>query len=54
MAASSQEIPQAVWDRHKETILRLRFGEKLPLNDSKTGGRSLMKVMRDDHQFQAT
>ncbi|KAH8754428.1 hypothetical protein BGZ57DRAFT_71392 [Hyaloscypha finlandica] len=54
MASSSREIPQEVWERHKDTILSLRFSEKLPLDDTKTDGRSMMQVMRDEHQFLAT
>jgi hypothetical protein len=54
MASSSREIPQEVWERHKDTILSLRFSEKLPLDDTKMDGRSVMQVMRDEHQFLAT
>lgn len=54
--APSRRISEEVWERHKETILSLRFEEKLPLtlSDSRADGRSVIKVMHDVHQFQAT
>ncbi|KAH8897946.1 hypothetical protein GQ53DRAFT_884955 [Thozetella sp. PMI_491] len=54
MAPNSQEIQQEVWEQHKETIIGLRYGENLPLDSAKSGGRNMIQVMRDEHQFQAT
>lgn len=54
MASSSRTIPQTVWEAQKETILHLRFIEGLPLSNNKNGGRTVMEVMREDHQFEAT
>ncbi|VUC35438.1 unnamed protein product [Clonostachys rosea] len=54
MASSSRTISQAAWEVQKETILHLRFTEGLPLSNNKNGGRTVMQVMRDDHQFDAT
>ncbi|CAH0044812.1 unnamed protein product [Clonostachys solani] len=54
MASSSKEIPLEVWERHKDTILGLRFHEGLPLDSVKTSSRNVVQVMRDEHQFEAT
>jgi hypothetical protein len=54
MASSTPAVPRELWERHKETILGLRYGEKLPLEDTKTHDRSVMQVMRDEHHFHAT
>ncbi|CAH0027802.1 unnamed protein product [Clonostachys rhizophaga] len=54
MASSSRTISQTVWEAQKETILHLRFTEGLPLSNNKNGGRTVMQVMREDHQFEAT
>ncbi|OAA63637.1 Ankyrin repeat-containing domain protein [Niveomyces insectorum RCEF 264] len=54
MASSSRDIPQELWEQHKETILRLRFREKLPLDETSVSGRNIMQLMRDEHNFHAT
>ncbi|VUC33686.1 unnamed protein product [Clonostachys rosea] len=54
MATSCKEIPPELWERHKDTILRLRFQEGLPLDSVKTTSRNVVQIMRDDHQFEAT
>ncbi|CAH0057639.1 unnamed protein product [Clonostachys solani] len=54
MASSSRTISQTVWEAQRETILHLRFTEGLPLSNNKNGGGTVMQVMRDGHQFEAT
>ncbi|CAI6092333.1 unnamed protein product [Clonostachys chloroleuca] len=54
MASPCKEIPLEVWERHKDTILGLRFHEGLPLDSVKTSSRNVVQVMRDEHQFEAT
>ncbi|CAH0034677.1 unnamed protein product [Clonostachys rhizophaga] len=54
MASSCKEIPLEVWERHKDTILGLRFHEGLPLDSVKTSSRNVVQVMRDEYQFEAT
>ncbi|CAG9983227.1 unnamed protein product [Clonostachys byssicola] len=54
MTSSCKEIPLEVWERHKDTILGLRFHEGLPLDSAKTSSRNVVQVMRDEHQFEAT
>ncbi|CAH0045920.1 unnamed protein product [Clonostachys solani] len=54
MSPSSRKIPSTEWERHKATILRLRLKDKLPLKALNAEGRSLIQVMKDEHQFHAT
>ncbi|VUC27291.1 unnamed protein product [Clonostachys rosea] len=52
--ASSREIPDEVWSRHRDTILKLRFDENLPLDAAKSKSRNIVQVMKDTHGFEAT
>ncbi|KAK7221493.1 hypothetical protein V2G26_009496 [Clonostachys chloroleuca] len=54
MTSPCKEIPLEVWERHKDTILGLRFHQGLPLDSVKTSSRNVVQVMRDEHQFEAT
>ncbi|CAG9977270.1 unnamed protein product [Clonostachys byssicola] len=50
----SRKISSTEWERHKAAILGLRFKDKLPLKAPDATGRSLIQVMKDEHQFHAT
>ncbi|CAH0047078.1 unnamed protein product [Clonostachys solani] len=54
MASSSKDIPDEVWSRHKDTILKLRFDESLPLDAARSKSRNIVQVMKEDHGFEAT
>ncbi|CAH0044923.1 unnamed protein product [Clonostachys solani] len=54
MAPPHLTIPPEEWERRKEVILRLWFDENLPIEGTGSNTRSLMQVMKDEHNFVAT
>lgn len=54
MAPAHQTIPPEEWQRRKGVILRLWFKDNLPLEGTRGNSRSLMQVMKEEHNFVAT
>ncbi|CAH0034392.1 unnamed protein product [Clonostachys rhizophaga] len=54
MAPAHQTIPPEEWQRRKGVILRLWFDDNLPLEGTGDNSRSLMQVMKEEHNFVAT
>jgi hypothetical protein len=53
MACLAKPIPESDWERHSETIHNLYHVRGLPLHSNKDEP-SVLQVMRDHHQFDAT
>ncbi|VUC31796.1 unnamed protein product [Clonostachys rosea] len=54
MAPPHRQIPPREWEHHKENIVRLWLDDNLPIEGTKAKTRSVMQVMRDEHNFEAT
>ncbi|KAI0891050.1 ankyrin repeat-containing domain protein [Annulohypoxylon nitens] len=54
MALPARQILQEEWDAHEDTIKRLYYVDKLPLQSKKGGKRTLIEVMEDEHGFSAS